>query len=47
MYVGDTARYPYGPRPLDEVRRFAHQITDHLLATHHVKLLVMPVYHGI
>ena len=21
VYVGDTGRYPYGPRPLDEVRR--------------------------
>ena len=20
VYVGDTGRYPYGPRPLDEVR---------------------------
>ncbi|MER3453439.1 MAG: glutamate racemase, partial [Acidimicrobiia bacterium] len=20
VYVGDTARYPYGPRPLEEVR---------------------------
>ena len=30
VYVGDTGRYPYGPRPLDEVRGFAHQITEHL-----------------
>ena len=41
VYVGDTGRYPYGPRPLDEVRRFAHQITDHLVADHDVKLLVV------
>ena len=20
VYIGDTGRYPYGPRPLDEVR---------------------------
>ena len=30
VYFGDTGRYPYGPRPLDEVRGFAHQITEHL-----------------
>ena len=30
VYVGDTGRYPYGPRPLDEVRAFAHQITGYL-----------------
>ena len=23
VYIGDTGRYPYGPRPLDEVRGFA------------------------
>ena len=23
VYLGDTGRYPYGPRPLDEVRDFA------------------------
>jgi len=26
VYLGDHARLPYGPRPLDEVRRFAHEI---------------------
>jgi glutamate racemase len=41
VYVGDTGRYPYGPRPLDEVRSFAHQITEHLLANHDVKLVVV------
>jgi glutamate racemase len=41
VYVGDTGRYPYGPRPLDEVRSFAHQITDHLLERHDVKLVVV------
>ena len=30
VYVGDTGRYPYGPRPLDEVREFALQITTKL-----------------
>jgi len=41
VYVGDTARYPYGPRPLDEVGEFARQITDRLVRHHDVKLVVV------
>lgn len=41
VYVGDTGRYPYGPRPLDEVRGFALQIGERLVAEHDVKLLVV------
>jgi glutamate racemase len=41
VYVGDTGRYPYGPRPLDEVRGFAHEIAGHLLERHDVKLIVV------
>jgi glutamate racemase len=41
VYVGDTGRYPYGPRDLDEVRGFAHQITRHLIERHDVKLVVV------
>jgi glutamate racemase len=41
VYIGDTGRYPYGPRPLDEVRRFAHQITSALVRDHDVKLVVV------
>jgi glutamate racemase len=41
VYVGDTGRYPYGPRPLAEVRGFAHQITDYLVDQHDVKLVVV------
>jgi glutamate racemase len=26
LYLGDAARLPYGPRPLPEIRRFAHEI---------------------
>ncbi len=26
VYVGDTARYPYGPRPADELQRFSLEI---------------------
>ena len=32
IYVGDTARGPYGPRPLAEVRAFALEIMDKLVA---------------
>lgn len=41
VYLGDTARYPYGPRPLDEVRRFARQIAHRLVDDHDVKLVVV------
>lgn len=41
VYVGDTGRYPYGPRDQDEVRGFAEQITKHLVADHDVKLVVV------
>jgi len=41
VYVGDTARYPYGPRDLDEVRGFARQITRFLVDEHGVKLVVV------
>ncbi|MBW8826557.1 MAG: glutamate racemase [Acidobacteria bacterium] len=41
VYVGDTGRYPYGPRPLDEVRGFARQIASHLLERYDVKVLIV------
>jgi glutamate racemase len=40
VYLGDHARLPYGPRPLDEVRRFAHEIGAFLEAQD-VKLVVV------
>ncbi|MGH2817675.1 MAG: glutamate racemase [Actinomycetota bacterium] len=40
IYFGDTARNPYGPRPPEEVRRFALEITD-LLIDEGVKLVVV------
>ncbi len=30
VYLGDGARLPYGPRPLDEIRRFALEIGSYL-----------------
>lgn len=41
VYLGDTGRYPYGPRPLEEVRAFARQITRLLVEVHDVKLVVV------
>ncbi len=31
LYIGDTARGPYGPRPLGEVREFALETMDYLV----------------
>ncbi len=40
VYLGDHARLPYGPRPLDEVRRFAREIAGYLEGRG-VKLIVV------
>ncbi|MCY7394829.1 MAG: glutamate racemase [Nocardioides sp.] len=39
-YVGDTARQPYGPKPISEVREYALECLDHLVAQG-VKALVI------
>lgn len=41
VYLGDTGRYPYGPRDLSEVREFARQITRHLVEDFDVKVVVV------
>ncbi|MEP6476305.1 MAG: glutamate racemase [Actinomycetota bacterium] len=40
VYLGDTARSPYGPRPVREIRRFALEIAD-VLVRRDVKMLVV------
>jgi glutamate racemase len=40
VYLGDHARLPYGPRPLDAVREFAREIGAYL-ETRDVKLIVV------
>src|SRR5688572_8083120 len=40
VYLGDRARLPYGPRPLEEIRRFALELGTFLEAQD-VKLLVV------
>ncbi len=39
-YFGDTARAPYGPRPIAQTRRYALECLDRLVA-HGVKILVI------
>src|SRR5262252_9388899 len=34
VYLGDHARLPYGPRPLGEVARFAHEIARYHTLVH-------------
>lgn len=41
VYLGDTGRYPYGSKPLDQVASFAHQIAEELVERRGVKLLVV------
>jgi glutamate racemase len=40
VYFGDTARFPYGPRPLEEIRSFAREIAAYLI-DRDVKVLVV------
>jgi glutamate racemase len=40
LYVGDNARFPYGPKPVDEIRRYALEVADYLVSRD-VKMLVV------
>jgi glutamate racemase len=40
VYFGDTGRFPYGPKPADEVAKYAHEIVD-LLLEHDVRMIVV------
>src|SRR5450432_1422135 len=40
LYLGDTARTPYGPRPIPEIRAFALECLDRLVDDG-VKMLVI------
>jgi glutamate racemase len=40
VYLGDGARFPYGPRPLEEIRRFALEIAADLVRRD-VKMIVV------
>src|SRR3712207_5203957 len=41
VYFGDTARYPYGARSLEEVRGFAVEINRLLVDRYDVKMVVV------
>jgi len=40
VYVGDNARFPYGPKPLEEIRAYALEIAEYLVSRQ-VKMLVV------
>ena len=40
LYLGDTARFPYGDRSLDELREFAHELAA-ILVNEGAKMLVV------
>ena len=42
IYFGDTARFPYGPRELSQVKNFALKIAR-FLASENVKMIVKKV----
>jgi glutamate racemase len=41
VYLGDTGRYPYGPRPASQVRAFSLQIARYLASEEDVKMIVV------
>ena len=41
VYLGDTARFPYGQRAPEEIERFAAEIAEDLLLRRRAKLLVV------
>jgi glutamate racemase len=41
VYIGDTERYPYGSKPLDEVRGYAHELAWSLVRDFGAKAVVV------
>ena len=41
VYIGDTGRYPYGPRPQSEVRGFARELAWSLINDFDAKVIVV------
>jgi len=41
VYIGDTGRYPYGSKPLDDVRRYAHELAWSLVEDYDAKAIVV------
>ena len=40
LYVGDTARFPYGPKRVEDIRRYALEVAEYLILRD-VKMLVV------
>ena len=41
VYIGDTARYPYGPKPASEVRNHAIELATSLVNDFNAKLIIV------
>ena len=41
VYIGDTARVPYGTKSRETVTRYAIEIANHLIVQHDIKMLVV------
>jgi glutamate racemase len=41
VYIGDTGRYPYGSKPLEDVRRHAHELAWSLVKDFDAKAIVV------
>jgi len=41
VYIGDTGRYPYGSKPLDDVRVFSHELAHSLVGDYGAKAIVV------
>jgi glutamate racemase len=41
VYIGDTGRYPYGSKPLDDVRTYAHELAWSLVKDFDAKAIVV------
>ena len=41
VYIGDTGRYPYGPKPSEDVRAYARQLAWSLVKDHDVKAVIV------
>ncbi len=41
VYIGDTGRYPYGSKPLDDVRGYAHELAWSLVNDYDAKAVVV------
>jgi glutamate racemase len=41
VYIGDTGRFPYGPKPLEEVRAYAHELAWSLVKDFRAKVVIV------